>query len=102
MQTFLQFALLGCGAAAAYAMLAQGIVLIYRASGVINFAQGAFAMVGAYIFYELHTQAGWSTATAFVVGVLGVSMLGLISFLGVLWPLRRAPAVTRVIATLGI
>ena len=39
-----QFAILGLGAGAAYTLLAQGIVLIYRGSGIVNFAHGAIAM----------------------------------------------------------
>ena len=44
MTVFLQFAVLGLGAGAGYAILAEGIVLIYRGSGVLNFAQGAMGM----------------------------------------------------------
>ena len=40
----IQFAILGLGAGAAYTLLAQGIVLIYRGSGIVNFAHGAIAM----------------------------------------------------------
>ena len=54
MKEVLEFAILGFGIAAAYTLLGQGLVVIYRGSGILNFAQGAFAMVGAYVFYELH------------------------------------------------
>ena len=50
MSTFIEFALVGLGTGGLYALLGQGIVLIYRASGVINFAQGAIAAVGGYFF----------------------------------------------------
>ena len=54
MTRFLQFALIGLGSGACYALLAQGTVLIYRGSGIVNFAQGAFAMLAAYVtFVEL-------------------------------------------------
>ena len=54
MTDFLQFALIGLGAGACYALLAQGAVLIYRGSGVVNFAHGAFAMLAGYVtFVEL-------------------------------------------------
>ena len=54
MTEFLQFAVIGLGAGACYALLAQGVVLIYRGSGVVNFAHGAFAMLAGYItFVEL-------------------------------------------------
>ena len=54
MNEFLQFALLGLGFGALYALAAQGVVLIYRGSGVINFAQGAMGMMGAFVYYTLH------------------------------------------------
>ena len=54
MSTAIGYALLGIGAGAIYALLGQGIVLIYRGSGVLNLAQGAFAMIGAYLYLELH------------------------------------------------
>ena len=47
----IQFAILGLGAGAAYTLLAQGIVLIYRGSGIVNFAHGAIAMFGAFFCF---------------------------------------------------
>src|ERR1700728_4518622 len=56
----LQYALLGLGPGAVYALLGTGVVLVYRGSGVLNFAQGAVAMVTAYIFVDLTQYHGWS------------------------------------------
>ena len=64
MSEVLQFALLGLGAGAAYALLGQGLVLIFRGSGILNLAHGAFAMAGAYVFYELHAVHGHGRASA--------------------------------------
>ena len=47
-----QFAILGLGAGAAYTLLAQGIVLIYRGSGIVNFAHGAIAMFAAFFCFS--------------------------------------------------
>ena len=52
MSELLRFVLLGLAIGALYALTAQGLVLIYRGSGVVNLAQGAFAMVGAFVYYE--------------------------------------------------
>ena len=54
MTNVIQYALLGLGVSAIYALLGQGIVLIYRGSGVLNIAQGGFAMFGAYLYLQLH------------------------------------------------
>ena len=57
MEKFIQYALLGLGAGAAYALFAQGAVLIYRGSGVVNFAHGSLGMVSAYVcFVTLHSD----------------------------------------------
>ena len=52
MSELLHFTLLGLAVGALYALTAQGLVLIYRGSGVVNLAQGAFAMLGAFVYYE--------------------------------------------------
>ena len=51
MQSFLQFLIIGLGAGATYALFAQGAVLIYRGSGLVNFAQGAIGTFAAYIAF---------------------------------------------------
>ena len=62
MQSFLQFLIIGLGAGATYALFAQGAVLIYRGSGLVNFAQGAVGTFAAYLaFVDLAGEGGWST-----------------------------------------
>src|SRR5271154_7059354 len=95
------FAVLGLGAGAVYGLTAQGIVLIYRGSGVINFAQGAIGMIGAYVVY-LSRQNGLATPLALMLGIgLGAAIGGAIHLL-IMRPLRHAPAVTRLVASIGI
>ena len=53
----LRFAILGLGAGAVYGVTALGVVLVYRGSGVLNFAHGAIGMVGAFIFYNTRDGA---------------------------------------------
>lgn len=55
MNEYLLFLVLGIGTGAMYAGLAQGVLVAYRGSGVVNLAQGAVAMYGAYTFYELRS-----------------------------------------------
>ena len=67
MTEFVRFALLGLGAGAVYSLTALGIVLVYRGSGVVNFAQGAIGMVGAFIFYNARAS-GSSNVVAWIDG----------------------------------
>jgi ABC-type branched-subunit amino acid transport system ATPase component/branched-subunit amino acid ABC-type transport system permease component len=100
--TILQFALLGLGTGAVYALLSIGIVLVYRASGVLNFAGGAMGSVGAFVFYDLRDQHGWNTVAALVIGLVVGGALGAGTQVLVMGRLRQASVLTKVIATLSL
>lgn len=102
MSTFIKFLILGLGAGALYGLLAQGLVLIYRGSSVINFSQGAIATVGGYAFYELRPhQPAWLSV---IIGVLIAAVIGLAIQVLVMTPMlkRKSSPLSRVIATLGV
>ncbi|HKE75872.1 MAG TPA: branched-chain amino acid ABC transporter permease/ATP-binding protein [Acidimicrobiales bacterium] len=102
MSQFWQFVLLGLGTGALYALTAQGLVLIYRGSGVLNFAQGAVGMLGAFVYYRVGAERGWSTAVALTVAIAASAVVsGLIHVL-VMMRLRRASPLIRLVATLGV
>jgi ABC-type branched-subunit amino acid transport system ATPase component/branched-subunit amino acid ABC-type transport system permease component len=112
MNEFLRFAVLGLGFGALYALAAQGVVLIYRGSGVINFAQGAMGMVGAFVYFELHyepvalggglAEERWPFWPALAAGVATSALLGLLTYVLVMRPLRHASPLARLVATLGV
>ena len=102
MSTVLQFAVLGLGSGAVYALLAQGVVLIYRGSGVINLAHGAFAMFSAYLFNVLHVDHAWATPPALLVAVAVAAGFGLLTDQGLMRNLRQASPLTRLIGTTGV
>jgi ABC-type branched-subunit amino acid transport system ATPase component/branched-subunit amino acid ABC-type transport system permease component len=99
---FLQFLLLGLGTGSLAALLGLGLVVIYRGSGTINFAHGSFALLGAYLVYELNTQHGWPLRLSMLVACLCVGILGVLVQLLLLAPLSGKSALVRVIATLGV
>jgi sulfate-transporting ATPase len=99
---FLQFAILGLGSGAVYALLAQGIVLTYRGSGILNFAQSAMAIFGAFLFWEFHNKHHWPMAPAIIAAIASVTLLGALIHLLVMRPLARSVPLIRVIATLGV
>ena len=103
MQSFLQFLIIGLGAGATYALFAQGAVLIYRGSGLVNFAQGAVGAFAAYIaFVDLIDERGMQVWPAIVIAVLAAGAVSLAFQALVLRALRNAAAIVRVIATIGL
>src|SRR6476659_1260217 len=102
MSEFLRFVLLGLGIGALYALTAQGLVLIYRGSGVVNLAQGAFAMLGAFLYYESTETKGWPVAVGWLVAIGVPAVLGALTHLVVMRYRRRASALVRLVSTLGV
>ncbi len=94
--------LLGLGSGAMIALSAFGLVLMFRSSGVLNFATGAIGMTCSYVFWELTKQRGWSAPVASVVGVALGALLGLVSYVVVMVLPRQSSNIMRVMATLGI
>jgi branched-subunit amino acid ABC-type transport system permease component len=106
MTTFIVFAVLGLGAGVAYAMLAFGIVAIYKGSGVLNFAQGGVAMFAAFCYADLagpgQGQAGLGALPATIVVTAGAALFGAALYLVVMRQLRNAPVLANLVATLGV
>src|SRR6187200_2312172 len=102
MAEFIQQVVAGLGDGAIYASLALALVLIYRATHVINFAQGEMGMFSTYIAWALITHHGWSYWPAFVF-TLGVSFLGGFAIHeSIIRPLQRAGELTVVMATIAL
>lgn len=76
MRDLLPFIVVGLTAGSLYGLTGLGLVLTYRTSGIFNFAHGAVAAVGAYVFHYLHFEHGWSWPLALLVavGLLGPAM----------------------------
>jgi len=98
----IRFALLGLGIGATYALASQGLIVIYRGSGVLNFALGAIGMAGAYVWWELTANQGWAFLPGLIAGVAFAAVLGALVHYLIMRPLRHAAPLVRVIATLGI
>jgi sulfate-transporting ATPase len=98
----LRFALLGLGAGAVYMLSGLGLVLVYRGSGIINFAQGAVGMTGAYVFYELRELLDVSTPLSLAAAILTSAAVGALVHLLVMRQLRHAPAVARLLGPLAV
>src|SRR4051794_10333628 len=99
MREILQFAAIGVGIGGVYALLAMGIVAVYRGAGVLNLAHGAMAMFAGYIFYDLRAH-GHGVWVSFGLSVGALALLGVLIHWLVMRPLRSATAIVRLIATL--
>ncbi|MDH3755820.1 MAG: branched-chain amino acid ABC transporter permease, partial [Acidimicrobiia bacterium] len=120
MDAYLQFLLLGIGAGAVYAGVGLGLVLAYQGSGVINFAHGGMMMYATYVYDELRddgdyvfpvvgipdrihlVDGGTSFVVAVVLALLTAAALGLLVHFLVFEPLRSAPLLAKVVASVGI
>jgi branched-chain amino acid transport system permease protein len=84
-----------------YALVALGFVLIYKASGVFNFAQGAMVFFAALTFVSL-LKLGWNFWLALVATLAVMVVLGLVTERVVLRPLVNQPQITLFMATIGL
>jgi sulfate-transporting ATPase len=98
----LQFGLLGLGVGGLYALISLGIVLVYRGSGVINFAQGAIGMAGTYLYWSLHDNGNMPFAEAFTISILASLAFGIFIQLVIMRALRHQSPLARMLATVGI
>ena len=102
MDTFIQLTVAGLSNGAILALAALGFVLIYKASGVINFAQGQFLLIGTYVVWALTVDAGLHWALA-VAGAIGVAIvLGLLVERVILRPLVGEPTISVIMVTIGL
>jgi branched-chain amino acid transport system permease protein len=101
MDLVLQLLFTGVGIGAVYALVALGIVLIFRATNVVNFAQGEFSMVAAYLMVVFAVDLGWPYWLSFLLSLGGMALLGVIFNLGVYYPLRHRSFLPVIIATIG-
>jgi branched-subunit amino acid ABC-type transport system permease component len=101
LQLFAQFFLSGLTNGCIYAIVALGIVLCANVSGVINFAQGEFVMIGGLIAISLT-----SLGAPLVIVLLGVAisgaLLGVIQERFTLAPVRNSPMFVQITITLGV
>src|SRR5688500_2926263 len=76
MDELVQLCFNGLALGARYALVALGFVIIYRATGVINFAQGGLVALGAYLTYAFANSGNLPFALAVVLAVACASAFG--------------------------
>jgi branched-chain amino acid transport system permease protein len=100
-QYLLQISLAGLAQGSLFALAALGLVVIYNASTVVNFAHGAMGMAATYVAYVLITALHVSFAFAFLGAVVSAFVLGVVVQKVLLSRLQNAPVLTQIVVTLG-
>jgi branched-chain amino acid transport system permease protein len=101
MHQFLQQIFSGLAAGSIYASLALALVMIYRATDLVNFAQGEMAMFSTYIAWTL-VNAGLPFWLAFLITLLVSFLGGMIIERVVIRPVENAPVLAAVVVTIGL
>jgi branched-chain amino acid transport system permease protein len=98
----LQAAVSGLAQGCIYALVALGFVLIYKATGVVNFAQGELMMAGAYIHFALSARGGLPFLAAFALTILLAGLLGALIERAIMHPLIDEPDFVLLMVTAGL
>ena len=102
MNEFIEYSLLGLLSGGVTALVALSFVLIYKGTGVVNFAVGEVMMLGAYLYYAGTVSLGLPPWVAFVGSLVLIGLLGILIERAVLRPLSGQPAVAVLMATIGM
>jgi branched-chain amino acid transport system permease protein len=97
-----QALVIGVITGAGYGLVALGLVLVYKSSGVFNFAQGEFGTVAIYALYRVHDKIGVPLIPAMVIALAASVVMALATERVVIRRLFDAPRVTLLVATAGV
>lgn len=101
-QTFYQFTYDGIREGMVLALIALGLVLIYKATDVINFAHGQMMMLGAFIFADLMTDDRLPLGWGIFFAALALVLVGAVIERFILRPLIGEPVISVIMVTIGL
>ncbi len=99
---FLQIIITGIATGGVYGLIALGFVLIFKATGILNLATGAFMTLGAYICLTVLAQLGAPFWLAFLCTLGFAILLGIVLERLILRPLIGEPIISVVMVTIGL
>ncbi len=102
MVKWIQLLVTGVTMGSIYALIALGYVTIYRTSRIVNMAQGAFVMFGAFFTYTFLSEIGLPFWLSAILGIVGVMVVGVGMYLLVLRPLLKVSLVSIILATIAL
>jgi len=97
----IQYALSGLSTGAIYALIGFGFAIIYNSTGIINFAQGEFVMLGGMCTVFFLTFMEWALVPAIVLAISVSTLVGVVFERLAIRPLRNATPLSLVIITIG-
>jgi branched-chain amino acid transport system permease protein len=99
---FLEYSIIGLLSGGVLALIALSFVLIYKGTGVVNFAVGEVMMLGAYLYYAGHVSFGFDPVPAFALALGAITLLAIGVERMVLRPLSGQSPVSVLMATIGM
>lgn len=102
MTKFLTLLVGGLASGAIYALVTLGFVVIYRASGLINFAQGSLVLLGGYFVFNFHVTWGLNFWLSFAMSIVGVALVGVVIERVILRYMIGAPVYALIMITIGL
>ncbi len=102
MEFYLQLFISGLVIGSIYSLVALGFVIIYKATKVVNFAQGEMLMAGAYVCFALTVQAGLPFIASFLLTLAFSVLLGLCIERLILRPMIGEPIISVIMVTIGL
>jgi branched-chain amino acid transport system permease protein len=102
MEQLVQLGLNGLALGCVYALVALGMILVYEASGVVNFATGQFVMVGTFVAATSYGATGLPAIPAYMLALAGMAAFGIGFFFSVHRPLQKHSIVTIIIGTVAV
>src|SRR5215510_4944334 len=94
----------GIGIGLVYGLIAIGFCVIYNASGIVNFAQGVFVMLGGMFAHSFLTRLGMPLALSALISIVLVAAVGILVQILIINPMwqRKAPLFAIILATLAV
>jgi branched-chain amino acid transport system permease protein len=102
MQYFMQLLISGLAIGAIYGLIAMGFAVIYKSTGLVNFAQGEMTMITAYIAWTISTTVNGNMFVVALGAILAAVLLGLVIERVVMRPMLGEPVFATVMVTIGL
>jgi branched-chain amino acid transport system permease protein len=102
MNYFIELLASGLAIGAIYGLMAMGFAVIYKATGIVNFAQGEMGMLTAYTAWSIATTLGTNAVLSVLVAVVVGAVIGLVCERLIMRPMLGEPVLSVVLVTVGL